>query len=75
MTARELATILTTMPPDATVVLRGSDHSYDRVSEVGPAQAEAFLNRSRSGPYFLEYTGEEHKTDPKSKVVTVVVLG
>ena len=75
MKVKELMDFLSKMNPEAIVVLDGQDHSYDRVREAAPARAEAVGASRRREPHLVQYFDDASKSDPKSALVDVIVIG
>ncbi len=69
MKVQQLIDLLAKMPPNAPVVLSGSDHSYYEVSHATKAKADHNPKHDVLG----EHGGKDHVA-PGDKVINVVVI-
>lgn len=73
MKVNELLSLLLPMDTDAEVVLSGPDHRYYKISACVERKAEDF--RAGRQQTLLEYHDDHNKSDPKSEVIEVVLIG
>lgn len=69
ITVRDLVDMLERFDPNAVVVVPGTDHSYRSLVHTCQAEAEQCPDGE-----LVEWYGDQHRSDPQSKVVEVVVF-